>query len=47
VYEPLWRIGPAVGAEPTSWLRLQEQPAAGIESLWHARCAELAGVDGG
>jgi hypothetical protein len=46
VYEPVWRIAPEVGAERTSWLRLEERgiPLAG---LWHLACAEAEGVPGG
>jgi hypothetical protein len=47
VYEPLWRVDPRLGAEPTSWLRLPESASTGIESLWHATCAEAEGVEGG
>lgn len=45
-YEPVWWLAPLIGAERTSWLNLGAVlgPA---ESLWHAACAERAGVDGG
>jgi hypothetical protein len=48
VYEPVWHVAPAIGAERTSWLRLASavaQPPHG--ALWHADCAEDAGVPGG
>lgn len=45
VYEPIWRIAPRIGAEPTSWLALGERYEH--EALWHAACAEAEGVDGG
>jgi hypothetical protein len=45
-YEPLWRLAPEVGAEPTSWLRVKDllEP---FDTLWHAACAEADGVSGG
>ena len=46
VYEPIWRIAPDIGAEETSWLNLTAS-GTGIESLWHATCAEQEGVPGG
>ena len=46
VYEPLWRIAPDIGAEETSWLSLAAS-TTGIESVWHAECAETKGVPGG
>jgi hypothetical protein len=47
VYEPLWRVDPRIGAQPTSWLRLLERTGTGIESLWHATCAEAEAIEGG
>ena len=46
IYEALWRFAPDVGAELTSWLRLGTRDAT-LESLWHAPCAEVLGVEGG
>jgi hypothetical protein len=45
-YEPVWWIGPLIGATETSWLNLR-RPLAPSESLWHRSCAETDGVDGG
>jgi hypothetical protein len=45
-YEPVWRIGPRLGAAETSWLNLWP-PLEPVESLWHRACAEEHGVDGG
>ena len=45
-YEPLWRLGPWVGAEATSWLRVKDLVGP-CDSLWHADCAEGDGIDGG
>jgi hypothetical protein len=45
VYEPIWHVSGAAGAERTSWLRLADGPPAG--ALWHAECAEGDGVAGG
>jgi hypothetical protein len=45
-YEPLWRLGPDVGAELTSWLRIK-QLVGPLDTLWHAACAEADGVPGG
>jgi hypothetical protein len=47
VYEPLWRVHPWLGARRTSWLLLADAPRLPLESLWHAECAEAAGIDGG
>jgi hypothetical protein len=45
VYEPVWCVAPDGAVERTSWLRLG---AAGLEEpLWHERCAEQEGIDGG
>jgi hypothetical protein len=40
VYEPVWHLTPE-GPEATSLLRLIDQP---IGELWHAACAEAAGM---
>ena len=45
-YEPLWRLAPDIGAEPTSWLRVKDLLGP-WDSLWHATCAEADGVAGG
>jgi hypothetical protein len=45
-YEPLWRVHPGIGAERTSWLKLSS-PSQALQVLWHADCAEAAGIDGG
>ena len=45
VYEPIWRVAPNIGAEPTWWLHLGARYPS--ESLWHAECAEGEGIDGG
>jgi hypothetical protein len=45
-YEPVWRIAPQIGAEPTSWLRVKDLLGP-WDSLWHAACAEADGVAGG
>ena len=45
-YEPLWRLAPDIGAEPTSWLRVK-QLLGRLDTLWHAACAEAEGVPGG
>lgn len=41
VYEPVWHITVA-GVEATSLLRLADDQPTG--ELWHADCAEAAGV---
>jgi hypothetical protein len=46
-YEPLWRVHPGIGAERTSWLKLAVPRQGALEALWHAECAEAAGIDGG
>jgi hypothetical protein len=48
VYEPIWHVATASGAQRTSWLALTgsgEQALEGV--LWHAECAERDGVPGG
>ena len=45
-YEPVWRLAPGIGAEPTSWLRVKSLLGP-LDTLWHAACAEADGVPGG
>jgi hypothetical protein len=45
-YEALWRIAPDVGAGRTCWLRLGPRDST-LESLWHATCAQVLGVERG
>jgi hypothetical protein len=42
VYEPIWHVMGAAGAERTSWLQIADGGPAG--PLWHADCAESGGV---
>jgi hypothetical protein len=46
VYEPLLRVTADVGAEATAWLHLPAERLQ-LETLWHLRCAEADGIDGG
>jgi hypothetical protein len=45
-YEPVWRLAPHIGAEPTSWLCVKDLLGP-LDTLWHAACAEDDGVPGG
>ena len=47
VYEPLWRVHPLLGAQPTSWMGLGPGAPSSSEALWHAACAEADGIEGG
>jgi hypothetical protein len=46
-YEPLWRVHPWTGAERTSRVHLAKGPRSALKRIWHADCAETAGIDGG